>query len=106
MEKRSTSIDVKWQRNLRIIWAIALKDVLDAIRSRTALFSVVGVVGCIAIIRMALSWVNAGEAPDVFVYDAGRSALAVELQNGVGARFHVYPSYTAWLVRRSDRQRT
>jgi preprotein translocase subunit SecF len=33
----------KWRTNLRIIWAIAFKDILDALKNRTTLAIMLGI---------------------------------------------------------------
>jgi ABC-2 type transport system permease protein len=68
--KRST-----WREKLRIIWAIAAKDILDAIRNRTTLSIMLGV-SVLVLSSMALPLISGlRDTPVAVVYDPGRSTL-------------------------------
>ena len=63
--------------SLRIIWAIARKDIVDAIKNKTVL-SVLGSVVFIVVMYKFLPYLDGGsELPNLLLYDAGESALAV-----------------------------
>lgn len=63
----------------RIIWAIAAKDILDGVRNKVLLQTVVTVLVMIAFYK-ALPIVTGRGAPQVTVYDLGNSALTLDLQ--------------------------
>ncbi len=68
--KRST-----WRQRVRIIWAIAAKDILDAVKNRTTLSIMLGV-SVLVLSSMALPLITGlRDTPVAVIYDPGRSAL-------------------------------
>ena len=62
------------KRTWRIIWAIALKDIADAIRNKTALGIMIGV-GFLMLSTQALAFLVKGQSePAAVIYDQGASA--------------------------------
>lgn len=71
----------KFQEQLRIIWAIAAKDVTDAIRNKVIWQAALSI-GLIMVLYKALPAVTGISAlPHVTVYDAGDTILTVYLAN-------------------------
>ena len=66
-------------RRMRIVWAIAAKDILDGIRNKVLLQTVVTVLFMIVFYK-ALPIVTGGGPPQVTVYDMGNSTLTLDLQ--------------------------
>ena len=66
--------------NWRIIWAIAIKDIGEAVKNRTILSSVI----MLPILIVFYKWLPTLYSPSgtrVVVYDAGQSQLVIELEN-------------------------
>ncbi len=74
---------------LRIIGAIAAKDIVDAIRNRTTLFTILMVLFMMVAYRLEPSLLNADLAPRLALYDEGQSQLAAGL--GDSAAFDLIP---------------
>jgi ABC-type Na+ efflux pump permease subunit len=72
--------------SLRIVWAIAAKDLSDALRNRSTLTVVLTAI-LLAAMYKGLPILGRGNPTDVFVYDAGQSRLVTELEGD--ARFRV-----------------
>ena len=66
--------------HLRIIWAIAAKDIGEAVKNKTILSSVIMLPILIAFYKWLPTLYNPSGTRAV-VYDAGRSQLAIELEN-------------------------
>jgi len=77
--------------DLRIIWAITTKDMVDAVRNRNTL-SVILVVLLAVVFYRALPLLESEDAPGILVYDAGRSALAVALENSDAVNARTEPT--------------
>ena len=85
-EKRSL------QTTLRIIWAIARKDIVDAIKNRTILTVFGSVIFTVAMYKF-LPYLDRGEElPGLLLYDAGDSALTVQLEESPQLRLYTYDS--------------
>ena len=75
-----------WKTSLRIIWTIALKDIVDAIRSKTTLSIMVGV-ALTTLSGQALPWLlNIDPVPTAAVYDAGDARLVDALRQSEDVR--------------------
>jgi ABC-2 type transport system permease protein len=81
----------KLAENLRIIWAITAKDIVDAIKNKTTLTAIVSVLFMIVFYRL-LPLLASGEVPALLVYDAGDSALVAALENSDAVEVYTYPS--------------
>ncbi len=68
-------------RHLHIIWAIALKDITDAIKNRTILAILFSMLFLLGMYRLLPVLENLGQAPNVLIYDAGDSALVAQLED-------------------------
>jgi ABC-type transport system involved in multi-copper enzyme maturation permease subunit len=69
-----------WKTNLRVVWAIAYKDILDALKNRTTLAIMLGV-GLVMLNGHALPLLlGIRDIPKAVVYDPGRSELAASLR--------------------------
>ena len=74
----------------RIIWAIARKDIVDAIKNKTVL-SVLGSVAFTVAMYKFLPYLDRGEElPKLLLYDAGSSALTVQLEESPQLRLYTY----------------
>ncbi len=71
---------------LRITWAIAAKDIVDALKNRTILSTLIAAVVLMAMYKGMPALSRASDV-DLFVYDAGGSSLLTELENS--SRFRV-----------------
>ena len=75
-----------WKQSLRIIWTIALKDIVDAIRSKTTLSIMIGV-ALTTLSGQALPWLlNINPTPIAAVYDAGDARLVDLLRRSEDVR--------------------
>lgn len=72
----------KLGQGLRIVWAIAAKDIADAVRNWTTATIVIGTL-LVLLAGQALPYlIRMSETPPLFVYDAGDSRLVTELEAG------------------------
>lgn len=79
--------------NLRIIWAIAAKDIVDAIKNKTTLSIIIGV-AFVMLSAQALPWLlKLQSTPAAVAYNAGRSRLLVELKKDRGLRLHAVETH-------------
>jgi ABC-2 type transport system permease protein len=78
--------------NLRIVWAITAKDILDGLKNRQVLSNLLVVLVVAVLLRMLPAWLRAGEPPCVLIYDAGHSRLGEALKESSRVRAYVYPS--------------
>jgi ABC-type Na+ efflux pump permease subunit len=67
--------------DVRIIWAIAAKDIVDAVKNKALLQTVITVFVMIAFYKALPLLSGLSGVPQVSVYDAGNSALALDLQD-------------------------
>jgi ABC-2 type transport system permease protein len=74
---------------MRIIWTIAARDVVDAIKNRTTLSMILMVLLMMLIYRMLPSLQNADVLPRLALYDAGHSRLVAELERS--PEFDAFP---------------
>jgi ABC-2 type transport system permease protein len=74
----------------RIIWAIARKDIVDAVKNKTVL-TVLGSVAFTVAMYKFLPYLDRGEElPNLLLYDAGGSDLAAQLEESPQLRLYVY----------------
>lgn len=66
--------------HLRVILAIALKDITDAIKNRTILVVLLMMAFILGLYRLLPVLESLGQAPSVLAYDAGNSALVAQLE--------------------------
>jgi ABC-type Na+ efflux pump permease subunit len=78
--------------NLRILWAITAKDILEAVKNKGSLAFIVGVLVVLAINRLYSGLGRADAPADLLVYDAGHSALVAALEGSSAVTLNEYPS--------------
>jgi ABC-type transport system involved in multi-copper enzyme maturation permease subunit len=80
------------KEDLRIVWAIAAKDIGEALRNKNTISVLLSVLFIIVMYR-ALPALEQGNAPpNVLLYDAGESALVVALENSQAVELYTYNS--------------
>jgi ABC-2 type transport system permease protein len=70
----------RFRAGLRVTFAIAVKDIVDAIRNRTTLSTILSVLFVMVAYRMLPSFESADTLPRLALYDAGESRLVAELE--------------------------
>lgn len=70
----------KSREYFRIIWAIATKDITDALRNRTTLTVIVSVLFIIVLYQLMPEFENGDLLPRVVLYDQGSSSLVTQLE--------------------------
>jgi hypothetical protein len=74
--------------SLRIIWAIAAKDIVEAVRSKAMLAVQLSVLFIIVFYRMIPVLLANADAPTVLAYDAGHATLVDKMQNSQAIEVH------------------
>lgn len=87
-------------KNLRIVWAIAAKDIVDALKNKNTLTVILVVLFMIAFYRFMPTLESGGQLPNVLIYDAGASSLVTALEGS--SRLKLYPRYTSQEQMESD----
>jgi len=90
----------KAKRNLRVILAIAGKDVVDAIKNKSILSQVITVAFIIVFYRFLPAFESGDELPRLALYDAGSSQLVPELEKSASldlVEFSTQESMEAWI---------
>ncbi len=82
-----------WWEDLRIIWAITSKDMVDAIKSKTTLSVLISALFVVVIYQVLPTFERASDLPTVLVYDAGDSDLLPALKRS--PNLDVYTGYTS-----------
>ena len=81
-------MNINIRQNLRIIWAIAAKDIVDGIKNKTTL-SVIIISLLMAVIYKYLPFLENGDAvPNLIIHDEGVSSIVQMLENK--ASFNLY----------------
>jgi ABC-2 type transport system permease protein len=80
-------------RDLRIIWAITSKDLLDAVKSKTTLSILLSALFIVVIYQVLPTFERASDLPTVLIYDAGASDLLPALKRS--PHLDVYTGYTS-----------
>lgn len=78
--------------NLRIIWIIASKDILDAIRNKTTLSVIITVLFLVVVYRFLPAWESGDLPPRLSLYDGGNSHIVPELEKATKFDVFVAPS--------------
>lgn len=78
--------------NLRILWAITAKDLLEALKNKGSLAFIAGV-----LVLLVINWLYSGPAganapPNLLVYDAGDSSLVAVLKSSSTVKLNEVPS--------------
>jgi ABC-2 type transport system permease protein len=71
----------RFKAGLRVIWAITAKDIVDAIKNRTTLSTILSILFVMVAYRLLPSFENADTLPRLALYDAGESHLVADLEN-------------------------
>jgi ABC-type transport system involved in multi-copper enzyme maturation permease subunit len=77
----------KWQDRLRVIWAIAAKDIGEGIRNKTILSIIASTVFLVLFYRFLPALESADSLPRLTVYDMGQSRLVAALENSTQFEF-------------------
>ena len=77
-----------WKTSLRIIWTIALKDIVDAVKSKTTLSIMLGVALTMLSGRALPLLLQLKPVPTAAVYDAGDARLVKALRQRDGIRVY------------------
>jgi hypothetical protein len=77
---------------LRIIWAVALKDIVDAVKNKTTLSIIIGVAFLMLSGQALPLLLRLEKTPAAVVYDAGRSRLLAELKKDRDLRLRAVDS--------------
>lgn len=72
----------KLREGLRIVWAVAAKDIVDAIKNKTTISIIIGVAFLMLSGQALPLLMKLKDTPSAVVYDAGKSRLIVELGKG------------------------
>ncbi len=82
----------RWNESMRIIWAIAAKDIVDAIKNKTTISIMIGI-GMVMLSSQALPLLlSIKPTPTAVIYDAGESGLIDELAKVKDLRLREVPS--------------
>jgi hypothetical protein len=82
----------RWNESLRIVWAIAVKDIVDAIKNKTVISIILGI-GMVMVSSQALPLLlRIKPTPTAVVYDVGESGLVDEMAKNEDFRLHEVPS--------------
>jgi ABC-2 type transport system permease protein len=72
---------VKLQEHLRIIWAIAAKDIVDAIKNKTTLSVIISVLFLMVFYQVLPKFENGDPPPRLVLHDEGNSSLIPHLDS-------------------------
>jgi ABC-type Na+ efflux pump permease subunit len=78
--------------DLRIIGAIAAKDITSAVKNKNVLANLITILFLMVFYKVMPTLVDAGSPPVLFVYDAGSSALISALEESDAVELRAYPS--------------
>lgn len=94
------------QETMRIVWAIVLKDLVDAIKNKTILSGLGSVVFVVLMYRFMPALTRGDELPNLLLHDGGTSELAIELEDSPSFRLFTYDSLEEMqrALVRADRQ--
>jgi ABC-2 type transport system permease protein len=90
--KTDTQTKGLWE-DLRIIWAITAKDMLDAVKNKSTLGLLLSALFIVVIYQVLPKWERGSDLPAVLVYDAGDSQLLAALKRS--PNLDVYTGYTS-----------
>jgi ABC-2 type transport system permease protein len=88
-DRRTTTM---WE-DLRIIWAITSKDMLDAVKSKTTIGILLSALFIVVIYQVLPKFERQSDLPVVLVYDVGESVLLAALKRS--PNLDVYTGYTS-----------
>ena len=79
------------KENIRILWAITRKDILEAVRNKNTITVLLSVLFIVVMYRLLPGFEQGDSVPKVLLYDSGESALVVALENSQA--IDVYTGY-------------
>ena len=85
----------KQRKSLRIIWAIAAKDIFDGIKNKTTMTLILGMAMLMLPAQALPLVIKLRDLPCVVVYDAGESHLIEELSGSGDVELHQVTSQQA-----------
>ena len=85
----------RFRSNLRLILAIASKDVVDAFRNRTILMNLVLTIVIVALVKLVPTLWKPGRI-DITVYEIGASSRIADLESDPDIRVFQTPSFQAF----------
>ena len=68
---------------LRIVWAVATKDITDAVRNKAIISTMISVLMIVAMYQWGPTLIAGDEPPVLALYDAGESRLVTHLDNNL-----------------------
>jgi len=80
------------KENLRIIWAITAKDIIDALKNKNSLANIVMVLFMVLFFKEYDNWLHADDPPNLLLYDAGSSSIVAKLENSSVLDLYQYDS--------------
>ena len=83
---------IGWRENTRIILAITSKDIREALKNKNTITIILTSLLMVIFYRMMPTLLIGSEPPNLFVYDAGNSALVAYLENNSTFDVHTYSS--------------
>ena len=78
--------------NLRVIWAITAKDILDAIKDAKILVVLFSALAVVVLYKTEPTWLDADLPPRLALYDAGNSSLVAQLEQSTEFDLLLMPS--------------
>ena len=80
------------RENARIVWALTVKDITDALKNRLTLTIVLSALIMAILYHFLPDFSDTGERTNLLVYDAGESALVTTLEDSLYLEIYTYPS--------------
>ncbi len=81
-----------WKKHLRVTWAIAAKDIAEALRNKRTLPMLIMSLLLVGFYRAMPTFLGEDEETRFLVYDAGDSMLTTMLDNSDALKLYTYPS--------------
>jgi hypothetical protein len=88
----TTVINRGYAQSLRIIWAITVRDIGEALQNKRILSNLLSIAFLLLFYRMAPILFDGDAPPEVAVYDVGSSPLVDELENNPALDIHTLNS--------------
>ncbi len=91
-------------KDLRIIWAITAKDILDALKNKTVLGVLIPALLMVVLYNLLPGLEHGSEPPYLLVYDAGNSSLSAALEKSAMVAYRAYDTreQMEWRLRNGD----
>lgn len=80
------------KENLRIIWAIAVKDVVESLKNKNSLINILVVLFMVVFFKEYDNWLHGDDPPNLLLYDAGTSFIVPQLENSGSLDLYQYDS--------------